>query len=139
MTRPRVRSIRSKRAAFITALLLAAPGAMASHGASTPQDRAIGVHDGRYVTAGQTYTTLDALEVAVRAARPASLSIVACTPTATRSWLSAVPRFEDLPMHLDVSNGASPACEATLPVSMGASASAEPEPAVRQYWNQRMP
>ena len=99
MTSSPKHSNRSARAAFITALVLVAPAALAAHFTGTGQDSAIGVHDGRYVAGGKTYGTLDALEAAVRASHPATLLIVSCTPAATRSWLEAVPRFEDLPMH----------------------------------------
>jgi hypothetical protein len=131
---------RSRRAALVAAMVLAAPLTMAAHFTGSGQNSAIGVHGGRYVAGGQSYGTLDALEAAVRAARPTTLLIVSCTPAATRSWLAVVPRFEDLPLHLDVSDGSSPACAATIPV--GASNSAAPagiDPAVRQYWDRRMP
>ena len=131
---------RSTRAAFFAATVLVAPAAIAAHIAGNWQDGVIGVHDGRYIAGGKSYGTLDALEAAVRAARPTTLLIVSCTPAATRSWLAVVPRFEDLPLHLDVSDGSSPACAATIPV--GASNSAAPagiDPAVRQYWDRRMP
>ena len=131
---------RSTRAAFLAAMVLAAPAALAAHFVSNSQDSAIGVHDGRYIAGGKSYGTLDALEAAVRATRPATLLIVSCTPTATRSWLAVVPRFDDLPMHLDVSDGSSPACEGTIPVSASSNpAPAGIEPAVQQYWDRRMP
>lgn len=131
---------RSTRAAFFAAVVLAAPAALAAHIAGSWQDSAIGVHDGRYIAGGKSYSTLDALEAAVRAARPTTLRIVSCTPAATRSWLAVVPRFEDLPLHLDVSDGSSPACAATTPVSASSSpAPAGIDPAVQQYWNRRMP
>ena len=140
MTSSPSRSIRSNRAAFFAAMVLVAPAAIAAHITGNWQVSAIGVHDGRYTAGGQTYGTLDALETAVRASRPATLLIVSCTPAATRSWLAVVPRLDDLPMHLDVSNGSSPACEATIPVSAASgSASADIEPAVQQYWDRRMP
>ena len=131
---------RSTRAAFLAAMVLAAPVALAAHFVSNSQDSAIGVHDGRYIAGGKSYGTLDALEAAVRATRPATLLIVSCTPAATRSWLAVVPRFEDLPLHLDVSDGSSPACEGTIPVSASSNpAPAGIEPAVQQYWDRRMP
>jgi hypothetical protein len=131
---------RPARAACFVAVVLAAPAALAAHFVSNSQDSAIGVHDGRYIAGGKSYGTLDALEAAVRAARPTTLLIVSCTPAATRSWLAVVPRFEDLPLHLDVSDGSSPACAATTPVSASSSpAPAGIDPAVQQYWNRRMP
>lgn len=126
--------------ACCAALMLAAPAALASHAANARQDSAIGVHDGYYVTGGQAYTTLDALEAAVRASRPATLLIVQCTPEATQSWLAAVPRFEDLPMHLAVTNGSSAGCgtpAAAIPTKV--STTTPVEPAVAQYWSRRMP
>jgi hypothetical protein len=140
MTSPPSRSIRSTRAAFLAAMVFVAPAAIAAHVVGNWQDSAIGVHDGRYFAGGKAYSTLDALEAAVRASRPATLLIVSCTPAATRSWLAVVPRFDDLPMHLDVSDGSSPACKGAIPVSAsGGAASAGVEPAVRQYWDRRMP
>jgi hypothetical protein len=140
MTSSPSRSIRSTRAAFFAAMVLAAPAAIAAHITGNWQVSAIGVHDGRYIAGGKAYSTLDALEAAVRASRPPTLLIVSCTPAATRSWLAVVPRFEDLPMHLDVSSGSSPACEGTIPVSASSgSASAGVEPAVQQYWDRRTP
>jgi hypothetical protein len=120
--------------------MLAAPAALASHATGVRQDSAVSVHDGYYVAGGQTYTTLDALEAAVRASRPATLLIVQCSPEATRSWLAAVPRFEDLPMHLDVSNGSSGACGApAATVATKGPTALDLEPAVAQYWSRRMP
>ena len=140
MTSSPKHSNRSGRAAFFTALVLIAPSAVAAHFTGTGPDSAIGVHDGRYIAGGKTYGTLDALEAAVRASRPASLLIVSCTPAATRSWLEAVPRFEDLPMHLDVSDGSSSSCSATMPVGASTGlAPADLAPAVEQYWTRRMP
>jgi hypothetical protein len=76
----------------------------------------------------------------VRASRPATLLIVSCTPAAARSWLAVVPRFDDLPIHLDVSDATSPACEAAIPVGASSgSGSAGVEPAVQQYWDRRTP
>jgi len=132
--------LRSSGVAFCAGLVLAAPAAIASHATGARQDLAVNVHDGYYVAGGQAYATLDGLEAAVRAARPATLLIVQCTPEAARSWLATVPRFEDLPMHLDVSDGSSPACEGTIPVSASSgSTPAGIEPAVQQYWDRRMP
>jgi hypothetical protein len=140
MTRSTAPSIRSSFVAGFVTVVLLGQAAIAAHVVNNGHDGAIGVHDGRYVTGGQTYTTLDALEAAVRSARPSALLIVACTPAAIRSWLAAVPCFEDFPMHLDVSDGSSPACAATLPVStVPGAASAELDPVVRQYWDQHMP
>jgi hypothetical protein len=140
MTSCQGRSICSTRAAIFAAMVLVAPAAIAAHIVGSWQDSAIGVHDGRYVAGGKAYGTLDALEAVVRASRPATLLIVSCTPAATRSWLAVVPRFEDLPLHLDVSDGSSPACEATIPVSASSgSTPAGIEPAVQQYWDRRMP
>jgi hypothetical protein len=131
---------RSSRVALYAGLMLAAPAAIASHAAGARQDSAIGVHDGYYVAGGQTYATLDALEAAVRASRPETLLIVRCAPEATRTWLATVPRFEDLPMHLDVSNGPSATCGAPAATiaTLGPTA-IEVEPAVVQYWSRRMP
>jgi hypothetical protein len=121
-------------------MVLAAPVAIAAHITGNWQVSAIGVHDGRYIAGGKAYSTLDTLEAAVRASRPATLLIVSCTPAAARSWLAVVPRFDDLPIHLDVSDGTSPACEAAIPVSASSgSASAGVEPAVQQYWDRRTP
>ena len=140
MTSSPKHSSRSGRGAFFTALVLLAPAALAAHFTGTGQDGAIGVHDGRYVAGGKTYGTLDALEAAVRASHPATLLIVSCTPAATRSWLEAVPRFEDLPMHLDVSDGSSSACSGPMPVGASTgSAPADLAPAVEKYWTRRMP
>ena len=131
---------RSTRAAFLAAMVLAAPAALAAHFVSNSQDSAIGVHDGRYIAGGKSYGTLDALEAAVRATRPATLLIVSCTPAATRSWLAVVPRFEDLPMHLDVSNGSSATCGApATTIATKGPTPIEVEPAVVQYWSRRMP
>lgn len=140
MTRSPSRSIRSTRAAFFAAMVLVAPAAIAAHIVGNWQVSSIGVHDGRYIAGGQTYSSLDALEAAVRASRQATLLIVSCTPAAARSWLAVVPRLDDLPMHLDVSDGSSPACEAAIPVSASSSSTpAGVEPAVQQYWDRRMP
>jgi hypothetical protein len=131
---------RTNRVACCAALMLAAPAALASHATGARQASAISVHDGYYIAGGQTYTTLDALESAVRASRPATLLIVQCTPEATRYWLAAVPRFEDLPMHLDVSNESSAACGTAAVTGMTKGPTAiEVEPAVAQYWSRRMP
>jgi hypothetical protein len=140
MTSSHRRSVRSTRAAFFAAMVLAAPVAIAAHITGNWQVSAIGVHDGRYIAGGKTYSTLDTLEAAVRASRPATLLIVSCTPAAARSWLAVVPRFDDLPIHLDVSDGTSSACEAAIPVGASSgSASAGVEPAVQQYWDRRTP
>lgn len=140
MTSSRYVSSRSCRVVFYAAIVLAAPAAIAAHITGNWQISAIGVHDGRYVAGGKTYSSLDALETAVRASRPVELLIVSCTPAAARSWLAVVPRFDDLPIHLDVSDGTSPACDATLPVG-ASSGSASPgvEPAVQEYWDRRTP
>jgi len=131
---------RSTRAAFFAAMVLGAPAALAAHFVGNSQDSTIGVHDGRYIAGGESYGTLDALEAAVRAARPTTLLIVSCTSAATRSWLAAVPRFEDLPLHLDASDSSSPACAATTPISASSSpAPAGIDPAVQQYWDRCMP
>src|SRR5512137_1199176 len=140
MTSPPSRSIRSTRAAFFAAMVLAAPAAIAAHITGNWQVSAIGVHDGRYIAGGKVYSSLDALETAVRASRPATLLIVSCTPAAARSWLAVVPRFDDLPIHLDVSDGTSPACEAAIPVSApGGSTPTGIDPAVQEYWDRRTP
>jgi hypothetical protein len=140
MTNSPSRWNRWTRAACFAGLALVTPLVLAAHFASARSDSEIGVHDGRYVFGGRTYSSLDAVEAGVRASRPATLLILSCTPAATRSWLAAVPRFDDLPMHLDVSNGSSTACEAAIPVSASSgSASAGVEPAVQEYWDRRMP
>lgn len=140
MTSSQGRSIRPTRAAFFAAMSFIAPAAIAAHIVGNWQDSAIGVHDGRYIAGGRAFGTLEALEAAVRASRPATLLIVSCTPAATTSWMAVVPRFEDLPLHLDVSDGSSPACEGTIPASASSgSTPAGIEPAVQQYWDRRMP
>jgi hypothetical protein len=117
------------------------PGtATAGHVASGPGDATVAVYDGRYVAGGRSYESLDALESAVRAARPSALLLVACTPTAARAWLAAVPRFEDIPMHLDVVAGDAPVCPViAMPAGALAASGAQPDAGVQQYWNQRMP
>ena len=140
MTSSRGCSIRSTRAALFAAISFVAPAAIAAHIVGNWQHSAIGVYDGRYIAGGKAYSSLDALEAAVRASRPATLLIVSCTPAATRSWLAVVPRFEDLPLHLDVSDGSSPACEGTIPASAtSGSTPAGIDPAVQQYWDRRTP
>ena len=132
--------LRSSGVAFCAGLMLAAPAAIASHATGARQDLAVNVHDGFYVAGGQAYATLDGLEAAVRAARPATLLIVQCTPEAARSWLATVPRFEDLPMHLDVANGSSATCGApAATIATKGPTAIEVEPAVVQYWSRRMP
>ena len=71
---------RLNRVTCYAALMLAAPVVLASHSTAARQDSAISVHDGYYVAGGRTYTTLDALEAAVRASGPATLLIVQCSP-----------------------------------------------------------
>jgi hypothetical protein len=140
MTRSPLRSMNFGHVVLCTAFATLLPTAFAAHGGGSGQERAIGVHDGRYVAGGQTHASLDTLDSAVRAARPASVLIVACASASTSSWLATVPRFDDLPMHLDVSDGSSPACRAAMPASVRQGATGmELDAATRRYWSGRQP
>lgn len=140
MTRSPLLSTQLGHVLFCAGFATFVPTALAAHGAGNRQESAIGIQDGRYVAAGQTHASLDALDAAVRAARPAAVLIVSCATAATASWLAAVPRFDDLPMHLDVSDGSSPACLATMPASVRPGTTGmELDPATRRYWDGRQP
>jgi hypothetical protein len=127
--------VRAGLGALLTTL---AQASVASHVTGQPSDTVIGVFDSTYVVNGSRYDSLDALRTAVRASLPASVKIVACGPSAARSWLTAVPLFEDVPMHLDGPNGTSPACAAAIP-ARDATGTLEVDAAVSSYWNARMP
>jgi hypothetical protein len=139
MTSPRI-TLLVNLIAIVGAATLVPRAATAGHVASGPGDATVAVYDARYVAGGRSYESLDALESAVREARPSALLLVACTPAAARAWLAAVPRFEDIPMHLDVVAATSPVCPA-VPMRAGAPAAtgAQADSGVQQYWNRRMP
>lgn len=140
MTRSPLLSTRFGHVILCAACATFVPTALAAHGPGNGQENAIGIHDGRYVAGGKTHASLDALDSAVRAARPASVLIVSCTTAAAASWLAAVPRFDDVPMHLDVSDGSSPACRAAMPASVRQDATGmELDPVTRRYWDGRQP
>lgn len=122
---------------------LAIGAASIAFGATHQGERGeISVYRQHYVTGGRSYADLDQLEAAVRATRPAFVRIVSCEPEAARAWLAAVPRFDSLPLQLDVIDASSPACR---PAAMPAGASQAIGPtgidgsAVAKYWEQRMP
>jgi hypothetical protein len=129
----------SRIASIAVVAALALPAiATANHAAMNGKDALVAVYDARYVAGGRVYESLDALEQAVRAARPTAVLVVACTPASAPAWLAAVPRFDDIPMHLDVAVDASPQCPA-IPVRTAMASSAPADPAVDQYWSRRMP
>lgn len=140
MTRLPTRLTRGACAAFCAAFIVLVPSAFAGHVPAKRAESMIGIHEGGYVVAGHTYTSLDAVDAALRSAGAGSVAIVACTPDATASWLAAVRRFDGLPMHLDVAHGSSPACLAALPASARPGAMGmDVDPATRQYWDARQP
>lgn len=129
-----------RRTVFCAAIAALLPTAFAGHGSGARPETVVGVQPGRYVVAGQSYAGVDALHAAVRAAQPGAVLIVSCSPAATASWLAAVKQLDDLPMHLDVSDGASPACASAKPASVRpGSAAPDVDPAVQRYWSARQP
>lgn len=127
-----------RRAAGACALASMMPVALAAH-VQGSTETAVGVYDAAYVSAGRTYASLDELAAAILSAHPASVLIVSCTPAASTAWLSAVPRFEAVPMHLDVSDGSAPACSGMQNPSSGRPGRSDSDAAAGEYWARRMP
>jgi len=123
--------------AFVAVAILPASVTTAADGAT------VAVHAGHYVIGGRRYDNLDALESAVRAARPRAVHIVSCEAGATRAWLAAIPRFDDLLIRLDVLDPSHPLCQAATAVPVGMRGGVTPtgidEAAVQRYWDQHTP
>ena len=121
---------------------LGAAGTLVCAAATTPPPDTIVAHARHYTAGGRAYIDLDQLEAAVRATRPASVRIVSCEPEATRAWLAAVHRFDNMPMELDV-DASAPACgAAAVPVSSSAAGgglAGIDDDVVSRYWERRMP
>jgi len=144
MNAPMTSKALSFRAASWTAIAFAAAAILSASAATIAPDGAtVAVHAGHYVIGDRRYDDLDALEAAVRAAHPRAVRIVSCDAGATRAWLAAVPRFDDLVAGLEVPDASHPSCQAVAAMLVGARSGVTPsgidDAAVKRYWDLRMP
>lgn len=137
----RSNSSRPSTRSAIVAITAAIVGGVSSAAVPTaPDPTTVAVHARHVTVGGRTYTDLDELEAALRATRPMSLRIVACEAEATRAWLSVVPRFDDVPLLLDIDPANSACGPVALPVAAAQGApSGIDDASVRRYWERRLP
>lgn len=128
----------------LTMLLLALSVSFTAGAQSMGSNPTITVLPDRYVVASRTYSDLGRLEDAVRALRPAQLTLDACGPRETRALLGAAHRFRDLPIHirpLSVAedSACSPPAFTHARVGAGSGPTGIDEQAVSAYWNELAP
>jgi hypothetical protein len=139
-----IRWLSGSVAAAASALCLATVGAAA---AQTPtSDVSITVFADHYVLAGRLIDDLDALEDAVSAMRPRTVTIDACGAGTARAQRAAAHRFRNLYLDLRVVETNAPSCQAAItpravPVSQrtGQRPFGIYDEAVDRWWNNVMP
>jgi len=98
----------------------------------------------QYIVGSTAYKGLNALEDAVRAARPTVVQLDACGTGASRSLQAAAHRLNDLALEIRVLDESATACRisaVSMPVGQGSVAGISDidEFAVARYWQQVAP
>lgn len=99
----------------------------------------------RYVSAGQVFADLDALEAWVKTLRPQSVRLDVCEPASSRQLRAAGYRFRHVYLEMRLVVAAQSVCAVDAAVRAGVSAGARQAPgahedeAAERYWQQLMP